>query len=258
MILLRTLQHVPSYLLLGVATWALGVSGGNGESDCWAQEPSIPGKSAPPDARQESVKPGINKDFLSRELDVDEYIKKFEVESREVFSQRAKLTELLELKPGMGIADIGAGTGAYLNLFAEGVGEGGKVFAVDIAPNFLKHLTERVREAKWKHVEVVACDERQTGLGEGVIDRAYICDTYHHFEFPMQTMTSLFKAMRPGGMLVLVDFEREPGTSREWILTHVRAGKKEVQAEVEGVGFTFLDEPKVEGLTENYVLRFRR
>jgi ubiquinone/menaquinone biosynthesis C-methylase UbiE len=209
-------------------------------------------------AESQSVKPGINKEFLSRELDVDQFMKRFEVESREVYANRQALTKLLEIQPGMAIADIGSGTGAYLNLFAEGVGEQGKVYAVDLAPNFLAHLKERVHQAGWKHVEVVECDEKQVGLGANLLDRAYICDTYHHFEYPMSTMTSLHKAMKKGGMLVVVDFDREPGKSREWILTHVRAGKLDFRAEIEAAGFEFIDEPRLEALEENYVMRFRK
>lgn len=221
------------------------------------------GKKTPPAEEaqknaEQSVKPGINKDFLSRELNVDEYIKKFEVESREVYSHRQQLSELLELEEGLAIADIGAGTGAYLNLFAERVGSQGKVFAVDISPRFIEHLQERVKEAGWKQVEVIACDDRQTGLAVNVIDRAYICDTYHHFEFPLNTMGSLYKAMKPGGMLVVVDFDRVPGKSRDWVLNHVRGSKEEFRAEIEAVGFQWLDEPTVEGLTENFIMRFRK
>ena len=65
-------------------------------------------------------------------------------------------------------------------------------------------------------------------------------------------------AAMAGGTLVVVDFDRVPGTSREWLLTHVRAGKDEVRGEIEEAGFEFLDEVDVEGFAENYLLRFRR
>jgi len=58
--------------------------------------------------------------------------------------------------------------------------------------------------------------------------------------------------------LVVIDFERIPGKSRKFIMGHVRAGKKEFRSEIEAAGFTFVDEPKVEGLKENYFLRFKR
>ncbi len=189
-------------------------------------------------AESQSVKPastGVSK----RELDVDQFMKRFEVRESRSLRQSPSLDELLEIQPGMAVADIGSGTGAYLNLFAEGVGEQGKVYAVDLAPNFLAHLKERVHQAGWKHVEVVECDEKQVGLGANLLDRAYICDTYHHFEYPMSTMTSLHKAMKKGGMLVVVDFDREPGKSREWILTTSAQAKMDFRAEIEAAGFEF-------------------
>jgi len=64
--------------------------------------------------------------------------------------------------------------------------------------------------------------------------------------------------MRPGARLVVVDFERIPGVTREWLLDHVRADKQTFLEEIVAAGFEFLDEPDVEGLEENYVLRFRR
>ena len=71
-------------------------------------------------------------------------------------------------------------------------------------------------------------------------------------------MASLHRALRSGGEVVMVDFERIPGVSREWVLDHVRCGKDEVIAEVEGDGFELVEELAVPGLAENYVLRFRR
>jgi predicted methyltransferase len=69
---------------------------------------------------------------------------------------------------------------------------------------------------------------------------------------------SIFRALRPGGILVVVDFERIPGTSREWVLEHVRADKQTVRGEIESAGFRFIDEPRVPGLEENYLMRFQR
>ena len=90
------------------------------------------------------------------------------------------------------------------------------------------------------------------------IDAAFVCDTYHHFEYPRSTMASIHTAMRSGGRLVVVDFERIPGVSRDWILGHVRADKATFRAEIEQSGFVFEDEVTIDGLEENYVLRFRR
>ena len=90
------------------------------------------------------------------------------------------------------------------------------------------------------------------------VDLIFLCDTYHHFEFPRSTMASIARAMKPGAELVVVDFERVVGKSRPWILGHVRAGKKVFREEIEGAGLTFVEQVEVEGLKENYFLRFKK
>ena len=69
-------------------------------------------------------------------------------------------------------------------------------------------------------------------------------------------LASIRAALRPGGALVVVDFERIPGVSPDWILKHVRAGKDEFRAEIEAAGFRFVEE--VDLMRENYFLRFAR
>ena len=107
-------------------------------------------------------------------------------------------------------------------------------------------------------VEVVEGLEDSVALPAASVDLAFVCDTYHHFEYPRSTLASLYAAIRPGGSLVILDFERVPGKSDDWVLEHVRAGKEVFRSEIESAGFRFEREVKVEDLKENYVLRFRR
>ena len=207
---------------------------------------------------EESVKPGINDSFLNPELDVDSYVARFEVESREIYVERKGLTAAVGLEAGMAVADIGAGTGLFEPLFAAGVGETGLVYAVDISPGMIEHLNERKQQEGWENVEVVQCTEDDARLPSGSVDRVFICDTYHHFEFPRATMRSIRSALRKDGELIIVDFERIPGVTREWLLNHVRAGKEEVIGELQGFGFELIEEIKLPGLHENYILRLRR
>jgi predicted methyltransferase len=212
---------------------------------------------APP-APEASVRPGINEDFLNPALSVAEWEARFEVESREIFAQRGGLARAVGLAPGDTVADVGAGTGLFLVPFAAAVGPEGKVYAVDLSPVFVEHLAGRARELRLSQVEAHLCRADALDLPPGSLDRAFICDTYHHFEYPRSTMASLHEALRRNGEVVIVDFERIPGVSREWVLDHVRCGKAEVIAEVESDGFELLEELDVPGLSENYVLRFRR
>ena len=210
------------------------------------------------DSRPDGMPEGINATFLSRDLDVEKYVERFEGESRAVYAQRNQIVEALELSPGDRIADIGAGTGFFSVLFAAKVGERGEVAAVEISPRFLEHLRE-LRDAQGiEQMRVVEGTARSVELVPSSIDVAFVCDVYHHFEHPQDTLASLHSALRPGGTLVLIDFERIPGESPEWLLEHVRAGREVFSAEIADAGFRARDELEIEGLDDNYVLRFER
>ena len=204
-----------------------------------------------------SVKPGINSKFLDPKLNVEEWTKKFETESREIFLQREKIVAAAGLKLGMAMADIGAGTGLFTLHFAKAVGADGKVFAVEIAKNFLEHIKSRASKASASNVQTILCTEKSVELPEASIDLAFICDVYHHFEYPQATLATLQKALKPGGELVLIDFKRIPGESSDFIMGHVRAGQEVFEAELAAAGFEKVSEVK-DMLKENYFVRFKR
>ncbi len=208
-------------------------------------------------AEELSVKPGINDKFLDPALKVEEWTEKFETESREIFHQRRQILAAVGLKPGLKVADIGAGTGLFTLPFAQAVGVEGKVYAVEIAPKFLSHIRDRAQKANITNVETVLGTVRSVEVPENSIDLAFICDVYHHFEFPQSSLASLHKALKPGGEVVLIDFKRIPGESSDFVISHVRAGQEVFEAEVAAAGFEKIAEVK-DVLKENYFVRFRR
>ena len=212
---------------------------------------------APLAAQNESVKPGINANYLNPELQVTEWVERFETEGREVFDHRQKIVDEVGIESGMAVADIGTGTGLFLPLFAEKVGPGGRVYAVDIVAKFLEHIDARIADNDWNAVETVLCTERSVELPTGSIDVAFICDVYHHFEYPPESLASIHAALKPGGRLFLVEFKRIPGESSDWMLDHVRAGQEVFTAEITAAGFDKISEVK-DLLSDNYVLKFRK
>jgi predicted methyltransferase len=204
-----------------------------------------------------NVHPGANDKFLAPDLDVEEWTKRFESESRELYRARTEIVDALGLSPGMAIADVGAGTGLFVGPFARRVGAQGSVYAVEVSQRFVAHLQERVEREGLAPVRVVQSTARSVELPEGSVDVAFLCDVYHHFEYPKPMLASLRDALRSGGALVVIDFERIPGKTRDWVMDHVRAGKAEFIAEIEAEGFELDREIAVEGLSENYMLRFR-
>jgi uncharacterized protein (TIGR03067 family) len=205
-------------------------------------------------AQEKSVRPGINKPFENPDL--KDFLKKFEGESREIAASAKEIVAACKIKPETVVADVGAGTGLFTRKFAVEVGDKGKVYAVDIAPNFLRHIEKTCEDGKLKNVETVLCDQFTTKLPKNSVDLVFICDTYHHFEFPQRTLQSLHDALRPGGHMILIDFQRIEGKSSTFVMGHVRAGQDVFVREVESAGFKVVGEEKF--LKENYFVRFEK
>ena len=206
-------------------------------------------------AQEKSVKPGINDRFQNP--NVQEFVERLEIESREVFQHRRRILEACQIQPGQTVADIGAGTGLFTRMFSEAVGDQGRVIAVDIAKQFLEHIRATSAKLGQKNVETVLCTSDSTELAENSVDVAFICDTYHHFEFPLKTMASLRRALKPGGRVIVIDFHRIPGKTKAWTLNHVRAGQEVFESEIVESGF--LKTREVKGiLEENYFVEFTK
>lgn len=206
-------------------------------------------------AQDKSVKPGINDQFQNPKA--DDFVSRFEREGRDAFDHRDAIVKAVGLKPGMVVADVGAGTGLFTVLFAKEVGPEGKIYAVDIAENFVKHVERQALSAGLKNVQGVVCQPDNVNLPPNSIDLAYICDVYHHFEFPHKTMQSIHKALKPDGQVILIDFRRIEGKSTEWTLSHVRAGQEVFCKEIAEAGFQQIDE-KQDLLKESYFVRFKK
>jgi ubiquinone/menaquinone biosynthesis C-methylase UbiE len=207
---------------------------------------------------RQSVKPGVNDRFLDPELDVEEWIERFEVESREVYQARKEIMRQLNLQPGDRIADVGAGTGFFTLLMSKAVGPDGWVYAVDISPKFIQHLVSQFDQRGVENVTTVMCDDDSVCLPPGSVDVAFMCDVYHHFEYPGDTMKSIHRSLVDDGRVIVLDFERIPGVSREWLLGHVRAGKEVFIDEIQAAGFELVAEREIGGFKENYYLEFRK
>jgi predicted methyltransferase len=206
-------------------------------------------------AQEQSVKPGINDSFL--DPDVDDFVGRFEVESREVFANRQAVVAACELQPGMVVADIGAGTGLFTRLFSPAVGQDGLVIAVDISQKFLDHIDRTARAQDMRNIHTRLATADSTNLPRESLDVAFLCDVYHHFEFPLKSLRSLHAALKPGGRLILIDFKRIEGQSSDWTLNHVRAGQEVFEREIQESGFKKIGE-RQDLFQENYFVVFEK
>lgn len=204
------------------------------------------------------ARPGLNDAF--RDPDVGSFVERFESESREVATFRDQVLSILAIEPGMRVADIGAGTGLYTLPMARQVGPEGAVFAVDIAPNFLLHIAGRAQDEGLTNLCTVLGTQDSTQLPPGMLDLAFICDTYHHFEDPAAVLGSIHHALKPGGRLVVIDFDRREGISSPFIKEHVRADAQTFIQEIIAAGFRSVDLGGIEPppFEENFLAVFER
>jgi predicted methyltransferase len=213
---------------------------------------------ASPALAQDPGSQDINAPFEREDLDVQAFVKRFEAESREVYAKRAEIVKYVDLKPGMAVADVGAGTGLFTRLFAEEVGDEGKVYAVDISKKFLEHIkAESSRRGQGQVVTVLGTQDA-TNLPKGRLDVVFVADVYHHFEHPDAMLASVRDALKPGGRFVIVEFDRASAKGGDFVKTHVRADKATFLKEIEAAGFTPIAEGEPPELEENFIAAFRK
>lgn len=205
-------------------------------------------------AETPAVSPEINAYYQGADPQRWEAI--FERQGREVFDRRLEILQALQIRPGMRIADVGAGTGLFTLLFAKAVGPSGMVFAVDVSESFVASIRQRASAEGLRDVVPVVNQQTTTDLAPASVDLVFVCDTYHHFEYPQAMLASIREALMPGGVLALIDYRREPGVSAPWILTHVRADRHTVIDEVTQAGLDLIGEPLK--LRDNFFVRFRK
>ena len=203
-------------------------------------------------AQRPVARPDINRHFINPNF--EQWVARFERSGREIYDQRYRILEATAVRPAMVVADIGAGTGLFTRLFAQAVGERGKVYAVDISRVFIDNILRISRLQEQKNVEGIVNQPKDAGLPPQSIDLAFICDTYHHFEHPEAMMASIRRALKPGGSVVVIDFRKIPGVSTPWVMGHVRANESLVVREIEATGFRLVEDRDF--LRINYFLRF--
>jgi SAM-dependent methyltransferase len=121
-------------------------------------------------------------------------------------AEMQRLRDVLHLKPGMSVADVGAGKGELTFALAAEVGSTGNVFSSEIDPDRLQHIRLAVADAKLDNVTVVEAQARDTSLPANCCDAIVLRRVYHHVTDPTETDASLLRAVRPGGVLAVIDF----------------------------------------------------
>jgi SAM-dependent methyltransferase len=130
------------------------------------------------------------------------------------------------------------------------------VYAVDIAQKLVDIMARNAAEEKLSNFRAVLGDVRSPNLAPQSVDVVCIIDAYHHFEYPAAMLAGIKQALRPDGVLMLIDFKRIDGISRDFILKMVRAGEGTFTDEFLNAGFELI-ERRDDMFPENYLLKFR-
>jgi ubiquinone/menaquinone biosynthesis C-methylase UbiE len=182
------------------------------------------------------------------------YIQALEDPGRDAWQKPQEVMEKLALKPGERVADLGAGSGYFTVRFARAVGPAGKVFAVDIDGEMLAYVERRAREEQLANIQTILAEPHDPKLPAASADLIFICDTLHHISKRADYYPLLARALKPGGRLVDIDFEKRDLPLGPPLA--MKIAKPQVVKEVEPAGFRLIQE--FDFLKYQYFLVFQR
>jgi SAM-dependent methyltransferase len=175
-------------------------------------------------------------------------------EEREREEQPEKAIAQLNLKPGMMIGDVGAGTGYYSIRMAKLVGPAGSVYANDIQPGMLDKLNAKATEAHVNNIVTVLGSESDPKLPPAKLDLVVMVDVYHELSRPQRMLDGIRRSLKPGGRLVLLEYRKEDPSIP--IRPEHKMSVDEVKAEVQPEGFAF--EKVIDSLPWQHIIFFRK
>jgi len=153
------------------------------------------------------------------------------------------LLDLARLRPGMAAADVGCGTGYIAIPAANRVGPRGVVYAIDAEAVILRELRRRLRAAKVRNVVAIKSEEREIPLPDACADVAWSVNTFHEFEDPVALVREIRRILRPGGIVLLVDWK--PIKTPMGPPLEVRVPAKEISRALRSAGFAAVSERSV-------------
>jgi predicted methyltransferase len=185
--------------------------------------------------------------------DVERWQAVFDDPDRDRWQKPRELVAALEIRPGTVVADLGAGTGYLSRYLADAVGPDGTVLAVDPEPALVAHLRARAEKERTANVVPILASADNPRLPVGGVDLVLLLDTYHHVDRRVAYFRALRRALRPGGRVAVVDWQK-----RELPVgppVDHKLDRDQVVAEMEDAGWALAAEPDV--LPYQYVLVFR-
>lgn len=164
--------------------------------------------------------------------------------SRDRWQRPQEVMDELGLSAGSAVADIGAGRGYFTFRLAERVGSTGKVFAVDIDENDLRRVGDRAVQQGLMQIVTVTGATDNPRLEANSVDAILVVNAYHEMREYDSMLQGMWRALKPGGRLAIIDEESEPGLPRSTYHSRHAIPASLVREDAERNGFRLLRRPR--------------
>ena len=186
-----------------------------------------------------------------------------ETAARDAWQRPSEVMDALGVKAGSAVADVGAGGGYFTFHFAERVGPTGKVYAEDVREKEMADIRVRAAKENLGQVETIVGTTSDPKLPVGMLDAVLVCNAYHEMHDYDAMLQGMFKALKPGGMVGIIDAPADPGQPRESYYQPHHIPKELVRDDLTRNGFQFVREgkgftPTDEGSRSYYFLIFEK
>jgi arsenite methyltransferase len=172
----------------------------------------------------------------------EEWEKTLESPNRTATQKVAEVLSDLSLKPGMIVADIGAGSGFFSRPLAKAVAPGGKVYAVDIQQGLLDYINKRDTEENIRNVQTVLGEFDDPKLPVRNVDLAFINDVLHHIEHRAVYLKALGAYMKPAGRIAIIEMNKDDPNTGHKNQPELLVGRDEIVGWMSDAGFKMVEE----------------
>jgi ubiquinone/menaquinone biosynthesis C-methylase UbiE len=183
------------------------------------------------------AKQGMNMDSLKPFADVEKYIEFLERSDRAIWQKPDTVVLSMGLKGTETIADVGAGSGYFSFRFTDKLPKG-KVIAIDIEPEMIRHIHHKVMSSNIKNIEVILASADDPKIPEKV-DIVFICDVLHHLKNRDKWLDKLYSEINKGAKLILIEFKE--GNLPEGPPENIKISAKEMLTVVKAAGFELIE-----------------
>lgn len=182
---------------------------------------------------------------------------------RDIWQHPDDVMDALGIKAGSSVADVGAGEGYFTFHFAERVGPTGKVYAEDVLPDRMVKILSRAQKENLSQIQTIVGMPNDPRLPVGTLNAILVSNAYHEMHDYDAMLQGMYKALKPGGMIGIIDARAQPGQPRESYYQPHHIPKELVRKDLTRNGFHFLREgrefnPPDEGTRRYYFLIFEK